>query len=88
MNGQFTADATSIKDSISLAAIIDAPFMDTTEKKIEALFLATLSRKPRSAELSKFTSYVKSGGPKKNSKSALTDVFWALLNSSEFYLNH
>jgi hypothetical protein len=88
MNGQFTAEATKIKDSINLAAVIDFPHMNTPEKKIEALYLATLSRKPRPEELSKMVKYVRSGGPKKNSKAALTDVFWVLLNSSEFILNH
>ena len=32
--------------------------------------------------------YVQSGGPKKDPKRALADVFWALLNSGEFLLNH
>jgi hypothetical protein len=31
---------------------------------------------------------VERGGPHKNSARALCDVFWALLNSSEFCSNH
>jgi hypothetical protein len=32
--------------------------------------------------------YVDRGGPTGNKRQALADVFWALLNSSEFTLNH
>jgi hypothetical protein len=88
MNGKFIADATSVEDSVTLAGIIDFPLFDTPEKQIEALFLATLNRQPRPAELSKLMVYIKKGGAKKSRKSALADVFWALLNSSEFFLNH
>jgi hypothetical protein len=89
MNGKVVADMTSddINRSKALAAIEDAPFM-TTEKKIESLFLSTLSRKPTEKELAKLTKYVDEGGPTKNSRKALGDVFWVLLNSSEFSLNH
>ena len=56
--------------------------------KIETLYLAALTRKPRPKELERLTKYVESGGPTKNQKAALADVFWALLNSSEFLFNH
>jgi hypothetical protein len=88
MNGRFIADATSLDRSETLAAVVDSPFLDTAEKQLEALYLAALSRKPRPAELSRLVRYVQGGGPRKNPKTALTDVFWALLNSSEFILNH
>jgi hypothetical protein len=32
--------------------------------------------------------YVDKGGPSGDSRKALADVYWALLNSSEFILNH
>jgi hypothetical protein len=70
-----------------LVAVDAGPFM-TTEKKIESLYLTTLSRKPTEKELAKLTKYVDEGGPTKDSRKALGDVFWALLNSSEFILNH
>ncbi len=85
MNGKFVADATSLNRSETLAAVADAPFLDMGQR-IETLFLATLSRKPRPAEADRFLQYVNKD--KKNPKAALTDVFWALLNSSEFMLNH
>ena len=32
--------------------------------------------------------YIEKGGPSGDPKKALADVFWALLNSSEFIFNH
>jgi hypothetical protein len=97
MNGRLVADATSLERSESLAAIADAPFLDT-RGRIQTLYLATLGREPRPKELARFVSYVESGGAdgqnapaaerEKNGKQALADVFWVLLNSGEFILNH
>jgi hypothetical protein len=87
MNGSFVSSATDIAASQSLTAVIEAPFLNTPER-IEALFYAALSRAPRPEELDRFRAYVDNGGPEKDPKKALADVFWALLNSSEFALNH
>ena len=87
MNGGFVDNATDLADSMTLAAVLDAPFLDQAGK-VETLFLATLSRQPTDEELAKFTAYVASGGAKQDEQSALSDVCWALLNSSEFLLNH
>jgi hypothetical protein len=87
MNGHLTADATSLDRSEILAAVADAPFLSNAEC-IEALYLATLSRKPRGEEAARFTAYVEAGGPHHDRRRALADVFWALLNSSEFIMNH
>jgi hypothetical protein len=87
MNGKVVEQATSLENSETLAAVVDAPFLDTAQK-VEALFLATLSRKPNQEEADQFVRYVSTGGAKDDSKKALADVFWALLNSAEFMLNH
>lgn len=87
MNGSFVAGATSVQGSRTLAAVLDFP-LATTADRIETLYLAALSRKPRKDELQRLVKYVDSGGPKKDSAQALSDVFWSLLNSSEFLLNH
>ena len=52
---------------------------------IEKLFLATLSRRPSTTELEKLTAHVKKA---ETSVKGYGDVLWALLNSSEFTLNH
>lgn len=87
MNGDFIATATSLENSETLAAVIQAPFLGT-EGRIETLFLASLNRAPTAEELSRLVEYVETGGTGGDANSALTDVFWALLNSSEFLLNH
>ncbi len=87
MNGKFVNDQTSLDRSRFLAAIADSPFMDANGK-IEALFLASLSRLPSPSEAQRFGSYVQRGGANNDETKALADVFWALLNSSEFILNH
>jgi hypothetical protein len=112
MNGKFIGDATSGDASRSemLAGVLDIPWMGTSAK-IETMYLATLSRKPRPEELSRLLAYVDRSekeilvgkaldavqnvaakkGAKDQTKSkneALADVLWALLNSSEFFLNH
>jgi len=55
---------------------------------VEELYLATLSRKPTPEESAKLVAYVNKGGPSGDRDRALADVFWVLLNSSEFLLNH
>ncbi len=87
MNSQLMADVTSLQRSETLAAVTEAPFLDTAGK-VEALFLASLSRKPKPEEAERLVKYVNDGGAAKNQKKALADVFWALLNSPEFILNH
>ncbi len=87
MNGQPTANETSLDKSSTLAAVVDAPFLDTP-KRVEALFLSALARKPTADETQKFTSYVERGGPSGDKDKALADVFWVLLNSTEFLFNH
>ncbi len=87
MNGEIVSDATSLERSRTLAAVVHAPFFDNREK-IKILYLATLTRYPRPEELDRLVKYVNNGGPRHDSQAALADVFWALLNSSEFSLNH
>jgi hypothetical protein len=87
MNGRFVNDQTSLDRSQFLAGVVDAPFLNT-EGKIGVMFLGALGRTPTPAEVEKFGSYIGRGGAMGNSKKAITDVYWALLNSSEFVLNH
>jgi hypothetical protein len=89
MNGKFIGDLTSLDQGKSelLVGVISSPFFDTRQK-IETLFLATVSRYPRENELQKLIAYVEKGGTSGDSNKAMTDVYWALLNSSEFAFNH
>jgi hypothetical protein len=87
MNGRLVAGATHVEGGATLSAVAEAPFLDTAGR-VETLFLATLSRRPRPEEAARMVAYVESGGPTGDRRKALSDVFWALLNSPEFLLNH
>ena len=87
MNNPIVADATHPDKGETLAAIAHSPFMDTAGK-IEALYLTALSRKPTREESVRLVEYVNKGGAVGDSKKALSDVFWALINSTEFLFNH
>ncbi len=60
----------------------------STTKKLETLYLLVLSRLPTSQEMQRLVRYVDSGGPARDPRQAIADVYWALLNSGEFLLNH
>jgi hypothetical protein len=55
------------------------------EERIEDLYIRTLGRKPLKAELDRL---LPAFAPGANAEQALTDLFWALLNSREFLFNH
>jgi hypothetical protein len=82
MNGKLTANA--IRKSRTLAAVLDSPFLDA-KGRIETLYLATLSREPRSEELKRMRQFIEQAG---SQEEGFADVLWALLNSAEFKLNH
>ena len=79
MNAEWTAKTSAF---VSRTVKADRP----PARNIEALFLATLSRRPTAAESWRLEQYLRTntGNPAK----AYCDLVWALLNSSEFTLNH
>jgi hypothetical protein len=87
MNGDWIARQTDPKRGETLLAVLGAPFLDD-EGRLEALFLATLSRLPRAAEKRRFLALVERGRDEGKKAEALADVLWVLLNSHEFLLNH
>jgi hypothetical protein len=89
MNGKVITDATSL-DKGQLHIVIHAESWSTrsTSEKLELLYMSAVARKPRKDELDRLVPYIDKGGPSGDSKKALADVFWALLNSSEFIFNH
>jgi hypothetical protein len=87
MNGPLMANVTSVDNSDTLAAVADAPYLDTPGR-IETLYLAALTRRPRPDELERLVPYVERGSSPADRAKALADVFWAVLNSPEFRFNH
>ncbi|MBX3397104.1 MAG: DUF1553 domain-containing protein [Gemmataceae bacterium] len=87
MNGKQMAEQTTVATSETLSAVVDAPFL-STEERIDTLYLAVLNRKATDGEREKYASYVDRGGPSGDKTKAISDVFWVLLNSTEFLFNH
>ena len=84
MNGRLTADLSDPAKNPTLGGVTGAPFLDTAGK-VETLFLAVLGRKPTAKESATMTDYV---GKATDADRALGDVFWALVNTTEFNTNH
>jgi hypothetical protein len=83
MNGFLVTNATSLATSPKLAALHSGA--TTNAERIETLYLITRSRFPRPEETSQMLRYVEGGS---DPRAALADVYWALLNSTEFMFNH
>lgn len=86
MNGKLTADATSLDNSRTLRAIVEAPFLNA-EQKLEALFLASLTRRPEANELAFLLQHVNGQKTEPERKAAYAEIMWGLLNSPEFVLS-
>jgi hypothetical protein len=56
------------------------------DQKVGHLFLSALSREPTKRELAAAATIRQAGGG--NETAALEDIWWALLNSNEFILDH
>jgi hypothetical protein len=86
MNGPLAASVTGY-DQSRLIGALDAPFMDERDQ-IESMFLAVLARPADDEELDACANALKSAEPGDDRKRALSDILWALLNSTEFAFNH
>jgi hypothetical protein len=86
MNGKLTADATSLENSRTLRAVIEAPFLDE-KAKIETLYMAALTRRPSDEEMQFLLDHVQSKASEQEQKQAYGEIYWGLLNSPEFVLS-
>ena len=73
--------------SSGLLKSLAAPFF-SDDQRIDALFLATLSRYPEDREREAVRQTITDVATSEEKQQALGDVLWALLNSAEFTLNH
>ncbi len=88
MNGKITGEATTLEKNKNLNAIANARESVGRERRIAELYLISLSRKPKSEETKRFMEYLEAAAADGNEKQAYCDIFWALLNSTEFFFNH
>ena len=88
MNGDLVKDKTK-DDLISNAATRIAVLAPESGAAVEMAYLAVLSRRPTTPELAHFVARLdgvdNNGG---NRKEHLEDLYWTLLNSTEFSWNH
>ena len=85
MNGALLTRATTLDQSPTLIAITETPGW-TEEERLGGLYLVALGRPPASREREKLLHFVSRGDA--NRRERYEDVFWMLLNCSEFRLNH
>jgi hypothetical protein len=91
-NGELVRQATSLEEGSFLSRVARSNMRP--EEKIEHLFLAALARKPKRQEvnianqllLARSRDY--QGNPQAAVAAALQDMWWAVLNSNEFIINH
>jgi hypothetical protein len=86
MNGKLTSEATSLENSRTLRAVVEAPFLSTDEK-IETLYLAVLSRRPRQSEARYLLEHLERRVGELDEKTAYSEILWGLINSPEFVLS-
>ena len=84
MNGKLMKRATSLEANTVLGKI--AASTNLTQIKVQQLFLAALARYPSEDELAQIKQL--STQAQVSEQQFLQDIWWALLNSSEFILDH
>jgi hypothetical protein len=86
MNGDFLQAALRPEGEHTLGALLASPFQNA-DGDLEILFLAALGRQPSVGEKSRCHLYRKTALAEGRGEKALSDIFWALLNSAEFLHN-
>ncbi len=84
MNGELMKKVTSLEGNTVLGKIVASG--NPTQVKVQQLFLAALARHPSSDELTKIKKLA--ADSQADEKQFLQDIWWALLNSGEFILDH
>ena len=82
MNGSVVSTGTALQRRKILDGILQGG--KTPEERIRAVFLSTLNRPPTAKELERWTAHVGRGSVEE----AYEDLFWTMINTSEFLLNH
>ncbi len=85
MNGELVKKASGTDPGTFLYQVATDPKL-SNKQRIDHLYLAALSRRPTGEELTAANYLVRAR--KGDTAKALQDVWWALLNSNEFILNH
>lgn len=85
LNGTIVNDGSIAREGTRLDRILRT--QTDAQRRIDAIFLSILSRKPTGEERGYFRNYLTSSGYRDKNK-AFEDLYWSLLNSAEFASNH
>jgi hypothetical protein len=86
MNGNLVKERTQPNPLVSASTRI-ANLTGRPEKQVEAAYLAVLTRRPTAEESQHFASRLKER-ENRNRQQAMEDIYWTLVNSTEFSWNH
>lgn len=86
MNGEMVRDKINGGPSHGSAQINMLTTSDA--KAVEAIYLCVLSRRPTANEAAYFEKYLQDNTVPLNRTDRITDIYWALLNATEFSWNH
>jgi hypothetical protein len=86
MNGNLVKDRTG-NNPLTTASTHIAMLTGKQDKQVEAAYLAILTRRPSNEELTHFVARLKDR-ENRNRAQALEDLYWTLVNSTEFSWNH
>ena len=91
MNGELVKERTEENPVLSATTRI-AMLTNKPDKQVEISYLAILTRRPTEAELAHFVARLKDtdggDGDRRTRQHALEDLYWTLINSTEFSWNH
>lgn len=85
MNGGLIRQAVSAEKGGLLRTVLVDPRHKNDNARLDALFKAALGRAPDRAEIGQLSKLMRQS---RDPKSAYEDLYWALLNSNEFIVNH
>jgi hypothetical protein len=85
MNGPLVQQAISGDKGSFLHTVLWGEKYRSDSARIQALFVSALGRKPTRSEINQMTQLMRSNRDK---LAAYQDLYWALLNSNEFIVNH
>ena len=86
MNGQLTRER--IKEDLFTASSRIAGQAPDDARAVEAAYLTILTRRPTPAEAAHFTKFLADRTTLQSRGQKMEDVFWVLINSTEFSWNH
>ena len=88
MNGELVRSAVSADQGSYLHTVLSDGRYRNDNARIQQLYVAALGRMPGRGEIGALSSHVQSSRDPSAKLAAYQDIYWALLNSNEFIVNH